>query len=241
MTKAGIMQPYFLPYMGYWQLIANVDIFVLYDTIQYTKKGWITRNRFLLNGKDEVFSVPVMAASSLLEVKDRELDPNFDRKKLIRRFEGAYAKAPYFKENFPIIEEIILSPVTNLFLYIENSVHKICSFLEINAKIIRSSALNESQSGLKGQERVIDICRGLGADQYINPIGGIELYDEASFGKEKIHLEFLRSIPLVYECFGRPCIPHMSILDVMMFNPRDEIIKGLSGYVLESGEQSERR
>ena len=58
----GIMQPYFLPYIGYWQLLSAVDQFVVYDNIKYTKKGWINRNRFLRDGTDAVFTIPLKGA-----------------------------------------------------------------------------------------------------------------------------------------------------------------------------------
>jgi hypothetical protein len=213
----GIMQPYFLPYMGYWQLIARVDRFVVYDTVQYTKKGWINRNRFLQNGKDEIFSLPLKADSSLLYVRDRELSPAFDRKKLVRQFVGAYGKAPFFAENFPVIESIVMCPEPNLFGYIENSIATLCAYLGIKTEIIRSSEIKTGHENLKGQDKVLDICKALGAESYVNPIGGVDLYKKEDFLREGIRLTFLRSRLLDYACFGRPCLPHLSILDVMMF------------------------
>lgn len=221
--KIAIMQPYFLPYMGYWQLINAVDEFVIYDTIQYTKKGWINRNRFLLNGKDEMFTLPLKKDSDFLFVRDRELSSGFERDKLIRQLREAYRKAPYFTENFPVLEKIINCPEHNLFAYIENSIRIICDFLDIKTPLVKSSDIGTGHENLKGQSKVIDICRARQTTNYINPIGGIELYDKASFANEGITLSFLRSRPLNYQCFGEPCIPHMSIADVMMFNDRADI------------------
>jgi len=233
MTKIGIMQPYFLPYLGYWQLINHVDKFVLYDTIQYTKKGWITRNRYLLNGKDEMFSLSVKRASSDLDVAERELADDFDREKLLRSLKGAYSKAPYFKENFSLIEDIIKATENNLFFYIEQSIYKICKALNITTPILKSSDLKQCSRDLKGKDRVIDICKALGAKDYINPIGGIELYNKDEFEAEGIDLKFMRSLPMAYSCFGQECIPHMSILDLMMFNSLDQIKASINNFSLE--------
>lgn len=230
--KVAIMQPYFLPYMGYWQLIANVDQFVIYDNIQYTKKGWITRNRFLLNGKDEMFSLSLKADSDFLPVFDRYLSPDFDREKLIRQLQGAYQKAPYYKENFPIIEKIIRNPEQNLSAFISASIHAMCDYLDIKTSLLPSSQVSSNEE-LKGQDKVVDICRTLKAAEYINPIGGLDLYDRAAFADEGIKLSFLRSRPLDYPQFGKPCLPHMSVLDVLMFNSREQVKKYLGWFDLE--------
>ena len=105
--KLGIMQPYFLPYIGYFQLIAEVDQFIVYDNIEYTKKGWINRNRMLLNGTDTRFSLPLRKASDSLDVVQREISPDFDRRKLLNQFRGAYQRAPYFEQTFALLDPII--------------------------------------------------------------------------------------------------------------------------------------
>ena len=106
--KLGIMQPYFFPYIGYFQLINSVDTFVIYDNIQFTKKGWIHRNRFLQNGKDTMFTLPIKKDSDYLDIDQRFLSENFGPEcdKLLRKIEGAYKKAPYFNDVFPIVKSI---------------------------------------------------------------------------------------------------------------------------------------
>ena len=88
------MQPYFLPYIGYFQLIDAVDLFIVYDDVKYTKRGWINRNRMLVNGRDAVFSLPLKHASDALDVRDRELATDFNPEKLLKQFAGAYRRAP---------------------------------------------------------------------------------------------------------------------------------------------------
>lgn len=228
--KLGIMQPYLFPYMGYWQLIHHVDKFVIYDTIQYTKKGWITRNRFLRNGRPEYFSLSLAQASSTLDVAERELSPDFDREKLIRSLSAAYQKAPHFKENFPAIADIINHPDQNLYRYIRNSIDRICALLDISTELISSSSVHESAERMKGEDRVIAINKKLGATEYINPIGGTELYSSQTFKDNGIKLSFLKSRPLEYQCFGQPCQPYMSIVDVLMFNSVSTARQSLSLY-----------
>ncbi len=233
MKKTGIMQPYFLPYMGYWQLLNLCDEFILYDNIQYTKKGWINRNRYFQNGKDVLFSIPLKSDSDFLPIVAREISPSYDRAKLVRQLKEAYRKAPYFNENFACIEEIILNPGNNLFAYIADSVRKICAYLEIDTEIVISSRIPIDHDILKAQDKVIALCKARGGTDYINPIGGVELYSKDDFDKEGIALSFLRSRALTYDQFGAPCLPHLSVLDVLMFNSREQTISYLKEYDLE--------
>jgi len=171
--KVGIMQPYFFPYIGYFQLLKAVDKFVVYDNIEFTKKGWFHRNRILINGKDEYISLMIKKDSDYLDVKDRVLSPEFDRDKLIRRIEGSYRKAPYYNEFIEEIKSIIYFEDNNLFNYIFNSISRLIEILQINTQLIISSDLNIDHS-LKGKDKVIQICKVLKASDYINPTGGIE-------------------------------------------------------------------
>jgi hypothetical protein len=215
--KIAIMQPYFLPYIGYWQLIAAVDAFVVYDNIKYTKKGWINRNRFLLNGAEAVFSLPLQKDSDFLEVKDRYLADGFDRENLLNRFREAYRKAPEFPSVMPLLDGILWNPAANLFEYIFASIRAVCEFLEVPTPLIVSSTIDCDHS-LKSAERVQAICKSLGADTYINPVGGMELYSKEDFARQGIDLKFLKALPFEYQQSGNPFVPWLSILDVLMFN-----------------------
>ena len=237
--RLAIMQPYFLPYIGYFQLINAVDTFVVYDNIQYTKKGWINRNRFLRNHTDAVFSVPLKKDSDSLNVEQREIAESFDTTKLINQFRAAYHKAPCFSQAMPVIEAIIRHPETNLFRYIRQSIVAVCEYLNINTRIIDSSAVSIDHS-LKAQDKVIAICEILGASVYINPIGGTALYSATTFADCSLDLRFLKPLPLEYPQFGEPFVPWLSILDVMMFNRpekiREYLAKGCS--LIESNEKT---
>lgn len=229
--KIGIMQPYFLPYIGYFQLLNAVDKYVIYDNIQYTKKGWINRNRILQNGKDLLVSIPLEKDSDYLDVKDRYVSKSFDKKKLLNQIRESYRKAPHFEEVMPMMEDIINFEGESLFQYIYNSVQRICTYLNINTEIVISSSLSIDHS-LKGQDKVLAICKELQATDYINAIGGQELYNKEDFNKENIGLHFLSTNPIEYRQFKNEFVPWLSILDVMMFNSVDEIGEMLVNYKL---------
>ena len=230
--KAAIMQPYFMPYIGYFQLIANADVFVIYDNIKYTKKGWINRNRRLQNGADMMFSLPLKKASDSLDVMEREISPDFDRDALLNQFRGSYARAPHFEATFPLVERIIRCEDPNLFGYISNSISQICAALGITTPVIKSSTLAIDHQ-LKAQDKVIALCHALGAETYVNPIGGLELYDREVFSQQGIELRFLKPQPFEYSQFGAPFVPWLSIMDVLMFNPLGDVRNRLAtGYEL---------
>lgn len=220
--KLAIMQPYFLPYIGYFQLIASVDQFIVYDNIKYTKKGWINRNRMLQNGGDVMFSLPLKKDSDSLDVVHRELAIDFDRLKLINQFKGAYRKAPYFEQTMPLIENIVRFEDSNLFTYLHNSIVEICKCLDIVTKIRVSSRIDMDHT-LQGQEKVLALCQATNAKTYINAIGGMELYSKEKFQDKGIELKFIKSRPFEYRQFDRPFVPWLSMLDVLMFNPPDAI------------------
>jgi hypothetical protein len=225
--KIAIMQPYFLPYLGYWQLIAAVDEFVVYDNIKYTKKGWINRNRFLLNGKEEVFTLPLRKDSDSLHVHQRQLAGSFSRPDFINKFREAYRKAPLFPQFMPLLEEIILCPSNNLFDYIFHSIQKICGYLSLKTRLTVASAL-ECNHALKSAQRVQAICKALVADTYINPAGGTELYSKEDFEAKGVVLRFIQARPFEYPQFGGTFVPLLSIVDVAMFNSADRIREQLS-------------
>lgn len=216
--KLAIMQPYFLPYIGYWQLMQYADTFVVYDNIEYTKKGWINRNRYLCNGEDKYFTLPLRKDSDFLDVDKRYISSDFDRNKLKNQIAAAYGKAPYFKNIFPVFEKILDNKQDNLFNYLFDSIREIKDLLGIKTQLVISSTLSVEE-GLRGKERVQGICKALCADEYINPIGGVKLYDKQDFAEQGIKLSFLESDfeRICYKQFAYPFVPALSILDTLMF------------------------
>lgn len=217
--RLAIMQPYFLPYIGYWQLMASVDMFVVYDNIKYTKKGWINRNRMLLNGEATTFSLPLAKDNDDLDVMERRLADSFQRDKLMARLVGAYRKAPHFAEVSPLMEQVVMHPARNLFDYLWHSIDCVSKHLGLTTALLRSSVV-DIDHGLKAQDKVLALCQALDARTYINAIGGLELYERPVFEKCGIQLQFIRSCWAPYTQWpGQVHVPWLSVVDVLMFNP----------------------
>lgn len=221
--RVAIMQPYFFPYIGYFQLAAHADQFVIYDTIQYTKKGWINRNRILRNGEAVKVTIPIAKGSHRLDIRDREIAENFSRCKFLAQIEGAYRKAPHYESTMRLLSEVFEATTPSLFEFLHLSLVMTFAHLGISTPIRIASAIECGRTNLRSQERVIDICRRLGADEYVNPIGGLELYESSSFAAAGLVLWFLKTGSFTYQQFGDEFLPSLSIIDVMMFNDRDYI------------------
>ena len=220
--KCAIMQPYFLPYIGYFQLMDAVDVFIIYDNIKYTKKGWINRNRYLLNSSEAVFTVPLVKGSDELQVVERTISDSFDRRRFLDRLREAYRGAPYLNETMELLAAIVNNDETNLFRFIHQSVMRICRVLAITTEVVVSSTIPVDHT-LKAEDKVLAICKAMNAGVYINAIGGVELYSKERFASEGIALKFIKSAPVEYPQFGNSFVPWLSIVDLLMFNPTADI------------------
>lgn len=231
--KLGIMQPYFLPYIGYWQLISYVDKFVIYDDVNYIKGGWINRNRYLYQGEAKYFNIIMEGASSYKKINEINLtqDGERSRKKLLSTISMAYRKAPQFDTVYPLMESIILFQENNMAKFIEASIRDLCRYLKISTEIVVSSDIDKTP-GLVRDERVIDICKRLNADTYINAIGGRDLYEYDKFAQNGLELGFIKTNNIEYTQFDKKFVPGLSILDVMMFNSPETIMDMLNDFVI---------
>lgn len=230
--KVGIMQPYFWPYLGYFQLLNMTDKFILYDNIEYTKKGWINRNRYLCQGKDKYFTIPVEKNSDFLDVRERKVAEGFNLDKLINQIKMAYIKAPFFEDIYPLFCKTVEYSAPNLFEFIFHSIRCIAEYLGIETEIIVSSDLGVGHEK-KGKDKVIALCKRVQATEYINPIGGVELYNKTEFLNNGIKLQFIQMEDTIkYKQFRYNFIPSLSILDVLMFNSLLEVKKMLMQFQL---------
>jgi hypothetical protein len=230
--KLAIMQPYIFPYIGYFQLIKAVDKFVLYDDVNFINRGWINRNRILVNGIDSMFTIPLKDASQNKLIN--EIDVNWDnnwKSKFLKTIEQSYKKAPFYAEVLPIIEKTIEINGGQFSQIIEQNLRLICEYLAIKTEIISSSSIYQN-TDKKAQERILDICLQEKANHYINPIGGLELYDKDVFAKENMVMNFIKSKSVEYKQFKNDFVPWLSIIDVLMFNSKEEINKFLDNYEL---------
>lgn len=226
----AIMQPYLFPYIGYFQLVNAVDLFVLYDDVTYIRKGWINRNYILDKGRKQLITLQLKGASQNKLINEIEVGNN--RKKLLKTISGSYAKAPHFKAVFPVVELCLKFDEPNLSLFVSNSLKEISNFLGITTKFIVSSNLIKNNK-LKGQDKILHICDLLNADKYINAIGGSALYGTESFKNNHIDLHFMKTSKIVYKQIGNSFVPNLSIIDLLMFCSVDEIHRFLSMYVTE--------
>ena len=222
--KLAIMQPYLFPYIGYFQLMNRADEFIIYDNIQFSKKGWINRNRILSNGKDTYITFPLKKDSDYLDIKDRYLADSWssDRKKMLNKITEAYHKAPFFDTAYPVIERSILVEENNLFRFIFNSLTLLKEWLSIKTPFVISSSIAIDHT-LKSEQKVIEICKARKATEYINPIGGLDLYKKENFKTNGIDLHFMKTGNIIYQQYGNEFVPSLSIIDVMMFNSKDKI------------------
>ena len=218
MKSIAIMQPYFLPYMGYFQLMAAVDKFVVFDDVNFINRGWINRNRLLLNGDAHTFTIPLRGASQNRLICEIELDDERDwRGKLLRTIRQAYGRAPCYVQVSALLESLINYPSIRLDEFLLNSIREVVHYLSLEVEIVNTSRIYKN-ARLKGQERILDICRQEQTDIYINPIGGMDLYDLASFSQQELSLYFLRSRPVSYSQGKGEHVPCLSIMDALMFN-----------------------
>lgn len=230
--KVAIMQPYFFPYIGYFQLIAASDVFVLHDDVQYIKGGWVNRNRILLNSASRMITFPVQKDDYDLPINARNyVDDKQARKDIINLIKQAYAKAPCYREVFPMLEELLLFADNNVARFNENLIRRIADYMGLGCRIITSSGMEKNNS-LSGEQRVLEICKRLGATDYANPIGGIELYHQETFQQCGITLQFLEAQNERYEQFGDTWVPFLSIIDVLMFNTVEKVRQLLTKYRL---------
>ena len=229
--KIAIMQPYFFPYIGYWQLIHAVDDFVIFDDVNFIKRGWINRNNILLNNQKYLFSLKLANASQNKLINQTKLLDEPNRIKLLDLFKRAYFKAPHFGQMYPLLEDIINNPENELGKYVGHSIKKIAEYLGIQTRIVFSSEV-EKDNLKTGQDKIIEICKTLHGTTYINPIGGIELYDKEKFRQEGIELLFIRRSDIRYKQLEEPFIADLSILDVLIFNDKEVVVSLLDKYSL---------
>ena len=229
--KLGIMQPYFFPYLGYWQLINAVDKYVVYDDVAYIKQGWINRNNILINGKSNLVTLSLENSSSFKNINEINIIQNGkNAEKIIKTIQMTYKKAPFYNQVMPILENLFLKNFKISELNY-NSILEINKYLGINTNIMLSSTLGIDRSQ-KSQDKVIYINKLLNSNMYINAIGGQKLYDREEFKREGIELKFIKMGDIKYKQFKNEFVPNLSIIDVMMFNSPEQIKEMLDDFEL---------
>jgi len=227
--KLAIMQPYFFPYIGYWQLIFAADTFVIYDDVNYIKKGYINRNSILVSGANHLLILELLGASQNKKINEIGIGGNIP--KILKTIEHAYKKSPYFENIFPIIKKVLNNQEKNLSQFLLFSITIICEYLDIQTKFIISSEINKNNE-LRGQDKIINICESLQATKYINAIGGQDLYQKEMFSQKGTELLFIKSKSIDYLQFQAPFVPNLSIIDMLMFNNKEQVKQYLTEFEL---------
>lgn len=255
--RIAIMQPYFMPYLGYFQGIAAVDKYILYDQVAYIVKGWVNRNRIRQRNMPPMYiSVPIAQKSSYELIADTRIDNTQDwRRRLLKCLQIGYAKADYYVEVMPLMEEIFGREYESISELNGQSILRICKFLDIKTEIITDcTPYLEIERGLAKVEegdysafpemektrpskmaaRVIALCQKEGANELINAIGGTELYDKTEFAQYGIKLDFIKTNDIRYsqKCKNDSYESNMSIIDVLMHNGKEGTKKLLNQYTL---------
>lgn len=226
------MQPYIFPYIGYFQLISAVDKFIIYDDVNFIKKGWINRNNILVNGEASLITIPLKEVSQNKLIKEISIsEDNNWRQKILKTIEISYKKAPFFNDVFHLLKNCIESQSGSIAGFNLFFLKDICDYLKIVTEFVDTSSVYDNRN-LKGEARILDICLKEKSRDYINPIGGVELYSKDKFLENNINLHFIKPLPLKYKQFDKEFVPWLSIIDVMMFNSVEDTGRMLKQYEL---------
>lgn len=229
--RLAVMQPYFFPYIGYFQLINFVDKFVIYDDVNFINRGWINRNNILVNERACLFTVPLSNASQNKLIMEVAVSGSEWKAKFLRTIEMAYKKAPQFEATYALVKTVVETDTLLINELAYRSLRAVSEYLALPTVFERTSAVYDNKH-LKAQHRILDICIREKAVHYINPIGGQEIYSRELFNGSGIELNFIKARPLSYEQFGKEFVPGLSMIDVLMFNSKDKIRELLNLYEL---------
>ncbi len=230
LRKLSINQPYFFPYIGYFQLIHASDKFISLEDVNYITGGWINRNRILINGAPAYLSVPIIDASQNRKINEtRVLKHEGWKEDILKKLRMSYSRAPYYSDCFKLVSNT-LNIASELISDIAfQSILEVCNYVGLRREFGKSSGMND----LKGEEKIIGICLSEKADTYINLPGGENIYNKDSFTKQGITLKFIEPEIREYKQFKEPFVPSLSIIDVLMFNSPDTVSEMISSYTLK--------
>jgi hypothetical protein len=226
----AVMQPYLFPHLGYYQLVNTVDKFVFYDDVTFIKGGYINRNNILSNGKSFRFSIPVVGMSSNKLINELHFDSNV--KKTIKTFQQSYSKAPNYQNVIEIVEKVLFDQNRNVSHICSESIIYVFEYLNIDIDFFKSSDLTYDRN-LSAEKKLFAISAILEDRNYINSPGGRNLYSKQNFDDNNVKLSFIDMQPVTYKQSFNEYIPNLSMIDVLMWNSKAEVIELLSRYVLD--------
>jgi hypothetical protein len=233
--RVAIMQPYFFPYIGYFQLIYATDRFILLDDVQYIRHGWINRNRILKPGEGvQYITVPLAAHHRETLIKDIGIsDAPGCFLKILRQLEHYRKRAPYYKAVMELLRECFNCNATGITALNAHCLETVCRYIGLRYHIEIAGQLHLDYTAVQeADEWALQISRQLGASEYINPPGGSSFFNRAKYEANNIQLWFLHPHLRAYDQGRQKFEPGLSIIDVMMFNTPEQIRSLLQEYEL---------
>jgi hypothetical protein len=228
--STSINQPYFFPYIGYFQLIHASVKFISLEDVNYITGGWINRNRILINGEAAYFSLPIIDASQNRKINEtRVLKAEGWKESILKKLRMSYSRAPYYSDCFKLVSNTLNISSDLISDTAFQSILEVCNYVGLRREFGKSSGLSD----LKGEEKIIEICLGENADTYFNLPGGENIYNKDSFSNQGITLRFIEPEIREYKQFKEPFVPSLSIIDVLMFNSPDTVSEMISSYTLK--------
>ncbi|MBI5108975.1 MAG: WbqC family protein [Rhodocyclales bacterium] len=230
----AVMQPYVFPYLGYFSLVEASDVFVVYDDVNYIPRGWINRNRLLINGSEFTFTLPVANASQNDRIHEVKLHGyTAFRQKFLKQIRLAYGKAACFDAGFSYVEAVMTPGRETISEVATASIEEVFKSLGSGKHIVRSSECASASRGMERADRLIAITKSFGAASYVNAMGGTALYDKRYFLERGVTLSFVRPRLREYpQVRASRFVPGLSIIDVLMNNPGERVLEMIRDYEL---------
>ena len=230
-NRLSIMQPYVFPYIGYFHLIDASHTSVFYDDVNYIKRGWINRNRILLNKSDFLFTVPLENASQNKLINEvKPIISSKFKEKFFAQIKDGYKRAPNYSSVVEVLKDVFsyeYNSASDLSIASIKAVHAILG-KELNW--VKSSIVSPDSKGKDKADRLIHITKTMGFANYVNASNGRELYSKDYFLRSGVNLQFVESSIFEYKQFENEFIPWLSIIDVLMFNDRESILEQIKKY-----------
>lgn len=223
----AVMQPYLFPFLGYYQLAFHCNTFVFYDDVNYIKGGYINRNFILSSGKKQLFSIPVLKASSFKKINELQFQDNLS--KVVKTIEQSYKKAPNFSSVMPLIAAILNNKERNVAIASAESITIVFEYLGLKRHFCFSSELDYDREQ-NAEQKLFSLCKYFDSHDYCNSLGGEKLYNKSSFSNQGISLSFLKPTPQEYPQGNHAFVSNLSIIDVLMWNSKQDVINLLSQY-----------
>ncbi|MEK8034551.1 WbqC family protein [Ideonella sp. DXS29W] len=220
--RVAVLQPYLFPYLGTFQLARQVDRFVFFDDVAFIKKGYIHRNAVLLDGQLHPFTAPVRNASQNRTILQHEYVGDWQA--LLALLHRAYGKAPCFEPVYDVVQRVLLERDENVARKNARCMAAVFEYLGLPFEHGFSSA-HALPPELRASARVRAVCRAEGATTYVNPAGGRALYDAADFERDGMALRFCVMRPVLYPQQAPNFVPFLSMLDVLMHCPREQVVQ----------------